>query len=264
MKNSQIDEKNSQIDENTPVAEQEKPGPNRGEESETDEEMKKKMKERKEGAMATPPIKVVKITPENIRRISYEHNGMLLNEDGSLSRTPQYETFLKDKFVQLERTYSTTPVMPEELEKIPGHPRPTDKNLNWSHRGKWQVVPEDPNSEGSEQENDRVARVEPYIDTEGRIKKAICYGEEADHLNTWFDLEEVLKVYKKWKMPVTSKYFNNRKFSRYARRDWQESNKRREYAPERRSRREYSPDRRDRNRREYSPDIGRKYSGHEK
>ena len=34
MKNSQIDEKNSQIDENTPVAEQEKPGPNRGEESE--------------------------------------------------------------------------------------------------------------------------------------------------------------------------------------------------------------------------------------
>ena len=264
MKSSKIDKKNSQIDENTPVAEQEKPGPNRGEESETGEGMKKKMKERKEGAMATPPIKVVKITPENIRRISYEHNGMLLNEDGSLSRTPQYETFLKDKCVQLERTYSTTPVMPEELEKIPGHPRPTDKNLNWSHRGKWQVVPEDPNSEGSEQENDRVVRVEPYIDTEGKIKKAICYGEEEDRLNTWFDLEEVLKVYKKWKMPVQSKYFNNRKFARNARRDWQESKKRREYAPERRSRWEYSPDRRDRNRREYSPDIGRKYSGHEK
>ena len=60
MKNSQIDEKNSQTNENTPVAKQEKPGPNRGEESETNEEMNKKMKERKEGAMATPPIKVVK------------------------------------------------------------------------------------------------------------------------------------------------------------------------------------------------------------
>ena len=33
MKNAQIDEKSSQIDENTPVAEHEKPGPSRGEES---------------------------------------------------------------------------------------------------------------------------------------------------------------------------------------------------------------------------------------
>merc|ERR1711895_89714 len=107
---------------------------------------------------------------------------MLLTKDGSLLRTPQYETFQKDNFVQLKKVYGTTPIMPEEIERIPGHPKPTPLDLDWSHRGDWQEMPEDPSQEEPTKINYRVARVEPYIDIDGQIKKALCYGEEADQL----------------------------------------------------------------------------------
>ena len=184
------------------------------------------MKERKEGTAAVPPTKVVEIDQWNMEQISLEHNGMLMREDGSLVRTSQYETFLKNMDTQLKKTYSTTPIMPEELEKIPNHPQPSDMDLDWSHRGEWQEIPVDPNQEGSEQENCRVARVEPYINIDGKIKKALCYGEEAEYLKIWFYLEDIMKVYTKWKMSIPSKFFNNRKFSKAARRDLQENKKR--------------------------------------
>ena len=98
---------------------------------------------------------------------------MLLLEDGSLLRTPQYETFQKDNFVQLKRQYGTAPVMPKEIERIRGHPLPTLLNLKWSHRGEWYEMPEDPSQEESTRLSYRAARVEPYIDIDGQKKKPL-------------------------------------------------------------------------------------------
>ena len=125
------------------------------------------------GQLQPPPRnKVVQITKENEHLISYDHHGMLLTEDGSLLRTPQYETFQKDNFVQLKRLYDTSPVMPEEIERIRGHPKPTLYNLKWSHRGEWHEMPEDPSQEEPSKMNYRAARVEQFIDTDGQIKKS--------------------------------------------------------------------------------------------
>ena len=44
----------------------------------------------------------------------------------------------------------------------------------------------------------------------------------------WYNLEDVLNTFSKWKMPTPSNFFNNPKFIRSARRDWQE-NKKKDY-----------------------------------
>merc|ERR1711888_444327 len=86
---------------------------------------KRKIKGRLMGQVSPPQNKLVQITEENKHLISFEHNGMLLTEDGSLLRTPQYDTFQKDIMVQLKKEYETAAVMPEEIEKIRG--RRTEK-----------------------------------------------------------------------------------------------------------------------------------------
>ena len=87
-----------------------------------DEEIMKKRREMEETAPTVPPTLVVDIDQRNMEQVSLEHNGMLLNQDGSLTRTPQYETYLKNRETQLKKTYETTPIMPEELNAIPNHP----------------------------------------------------------------------------------------------------------------------------------------------
>ena len=86
-------------------------------------------------------------------------------------------------------------------------------------------MPEDPSQEEPTKMNYRVARVEQYIDTDGQIKKALSYGEETSQLKVWYDLEEVLKTFSKWKMPTPSNFFNSQKFNRNARKDLQENKK---------------------------------------
>ena len=188
-----------------------------------DEEMEKRLKDMEDTATPVPPTLVVDIDQWNMEQVSLEHNGMLVNPDGSLTRTPQYETYLKNREVQLKRSYETIPTMPEELSAISDHPQPTSMNLVWSHRGEWQEVPVDPSQEGTDQEECRVARVEPYIDTDGKIKRALSYGDDADRLGPWFILEEIQKAYPRWKISNPSKFFNNKKFSKTARRDLQDN-----------------------------------------
>ena len=91
-----------------------------------DEEMKKKKKEIEGSTPAVPPTLVVEIDQRNVEQVSLDHNGMLMNPDGSLTRTPQYETYLKNRETQLKRTYETTPILPEELNSVPNHPQPTN------------------------------------------------------------------------------------------------------------------------------------------
>ena len=191
------------------------------------EEIRKKEREMEETTPTVPPTLVVDIDQRNMEQVSLEHNGMLINQDGSLTRTPQYETYLKNRETQLKNTYETTPIMPEELNAIPNHPQPTNQNQKWSYKGDWHELPVDPNQEGTDQEDCKVVRVEPYIDTDGVIRRALSYGDDADRLGPWFNLEDIQKAFPKWKIPEPSKFFNNRKFSKSARRDLQENKKER-------------------------------------
>merc|ERR1711895_182099 len=84
-----------------------------------DEELEKRLKDIRGTTAVVPPTKVVEIDQWNKEQVSLEHNGMIMKEDGSLVRTPQYETFLKNMDTQLKRSYDTTQTMPEELGKIP-------------------------------------------------------------------------------------------------------------------------------------------------
>ena len=170
---------------------------------------------------------VVEIDQGNMELVSIEHNGMIVNHDGTLTRTPQYETWTKNKEHQLKETYETTPTLPEYLNFIPDHPLPTNLKQRWSYMGDWHDAPTNPDQEGTEFEESRVARIEPYIDTNGVIRKALSYGKEAEYLGPWFNLEDILKTFPKWKISETSRYFNNKKFNKSARKDLQENRKER-------------------------------------
>ena len=192
-----------------------------------DEEMKKRRRDIDGTAPAVPPTLVVEIDQRNVEQVSLDHNGMIMNPDGSLTRTPQYETYLKNKEVQLKNTYETTPIMPEELNSVPNHPQPTNQKQKWSYKGDWHEIPVNPDQEGTELEECRVVRIEPYIDTDGVMRKVLSYGNDADYLGPWFNLEEMQRIFHKWKIPEPSKYFNNKKFNKSARRDLQDNKKER-------------------------------------
>ena len=179
--------------------------------------MKKRKREIEETAPAVPPTLVVEIDQRNVEQVSLDHNGMLMNPDGSLSRTPQYETYLKNRETQLKRTYETTPILPEELNSVPNHPQPTNQNQKWSYKGDWQEIPVDPDQEGTDLEECRVVRIEPYIDTDGVIRRVVSYGIDADHLGPWFSLDEMKKRFPKWKISDPSKFFKNKRFNKTAR-----------------------------------------------
>ena len=117
--------------------------------------------------------------------------------------------------------------MPEYLNSIPNHPLPTNLKQRWSYMGDWHDIPINPDQEGTEFEESRVARIEPYIDTDGIIRKVLSYGKEAENLGPWYNLEDILKTFPKWKVSEPSKYFNNKKFNKSARRDLQENRKER-------------------------------------
>ena len=106
-------------------------------------------------------VVVVEIDDKNEGQVSTTHNGMIVNADGTLSRTPQSETWAKNRDHQLIKKYETTPKMPEYLKTIPGHPTPTNLNLDWSHVGNWYGVPLDPSLDAVEDKNTRIGRVEP-------------------------------------------------------------------------------------------------------
>ena len=186
-------------------------------------------KEHQEGTETTPPlikgVVVVEINENNKGQVSTVHNGMIENPDGTLSRTPQYETWVKNKEHQLKRTYETIPRLPEYLNSIPGHPSPTNLDLKWTFMGDWYDVPINPEQSGTELEQTRVARIEPYIDVDGTIRKALSYGSDKESLGPWYHLEDIRKAFPNWRILDPSKYFNNKKFNPQARRDLAENRK---------------------------------------
>merc|ERR1712082_197792 len=75
---------------------------------------------------------IVEINERNRNRIRRDDYGMIENPDGTLSRTPQYETRKKNILVQLKNEYDSIPNMPIELLTTDRHPKPCRLNLIWS------------------------------------------------------------------------------------------------------------------------------------
>ena len=180
-------------------------------------------KELQKGTETSPPVMkgvvVVEVNETNEGQVSLTHNGMLVNKDGTLSRTPQSEAWAKNRDHQLVKRYETTPNMQEYLKSIPGHPSPTNLDLGWTHVGNWYDVPLDPNQDGAEGTKTRIGRIEPYIDLTGTIKEALSYGTDKGTLGPWYDLEEIKETFPKWKIPDPPRYYNNKAFNPQIRRD---------------------------------------------
>ena len=89
----------------------------------------------------TPPrvkgeeVGIVQITDQNRGKVSIIHNGYILNDNGTLSRTPMSETWINHRNHQMVRRHSTRPKNPEFLEELEGHPEPTDLDLEWTYEG---------------------------------------------------------------------------------------------------------------------------------
>ena len=133
-------------------------------------------------------VVIITITDENRDRVSNLLGGMLYNSDGTYSRTPMSETWAKNKDHQLINKHDSAPQKPDYLNNLPEHPNPTTMNLVWSHVGEWRDVPMQANGTGAPGLENRVGRIEPYIDLDGKIK-AICYGSNMGDLKGWYDYE---------------------------------------------------------------------------
>ena len=170
-------------------------------------------------------VGVVQITDQNRGKVSIIHNGYILNDNGTLSRTPMSETWLNHRNHQMVRRHNTRPKKPEFLEDLEDHPEPTDLDLEWTHEGKWLDVPMKKDGTGAEGPDNRVGRKEPYIDHDGVIKTALCYGNEMGALKVWYKFEDVKKIFPNWVVPVPDRYYNNKRFSNTIRRDLTEGKK---------------------------------------
>ena len=186
-------------------------------------------------AKTLPPMEkgviVVNITEENEDKISYMYNGMIVNENGTLSHTPMSETWAKNRNYQLVKKYETTQKKPEYLDSIPGHPVPANYDLKWSHEGRWHDVPLKIEGNGEVGTGTRMGRVEPFIDRDGTIKMAISYGSNKETLKTWYNLEEVKRVFPNWVIPDHPRYYNSKSFNPTIRRDLGEKQKKNKTPP---------------------------------
>merc|ERR1711895_2494 len=94
-----------------------------------EEEMKQLREEFKKKEAEAPPAKkgpcIEKITDENCDRLSPLYPSMLINEDGSLTRTPMSETWSRYTTYQLEKRHDSRPQKEESLESYPDHPEQT-------------------------------------------------------------------------------------------------------------------------------------------
>ena len=160
---------------------------------------------------------IVQITSENEHLVSRAHKGLIINLNGTMVRTPQYETWCKHNNIQLKLVYESVPTMPEGITEI-YHPLPSYLNIDWTHDGEWVIIPSNNKEVGPDYENYRLGRIERYIDTDGRIRKALSYGNEDIKLTVWFDLEKVLDAYPNWKIPQPGVYYNRKKFNLEAKR----------------------------------------------
>ena len=61
-----------------------------------------------------------------------------------------------------------------------------------------------------------IARVEPYVDPEGKTNWAVSYGSRYTELVVWYHLEEVKNFFSKWTMPSKSRWTNVDEWNKFA------------------------------------------------
>ena len=94
------------------------------------------------------------------------------------------------------------------------HPDRTDLALDWTYHGRWCDIPRNRNHTGPAARGWRIARIEKYLDEEGRIKEAFAYGDDEKNILVWYDLEEFKRHFSNWIEPNPDKppYENTRRF----------------------------------------------------
>ena len=155
---------------------------------------------------------IVTITQENIDRVSIAHKGLLQNPDGTLSMTPQYDTWTSNTNMQLQKLYVTLPGLPAEIDEW-YHPKATLLDLDWSHEGEWVKIPISKDDKGPEYKDCRIARIEKYIDLKGKIRRAVSYGNEETKLKVWFSIEDMKAAFSNWYIPHPCPYYNGKRFN---------------------------------------------------
>ena len=155
---------------------------------------------------------IVAVTEENRDKVSNQFRGLIINNDGTITMTPQFYTWSNNSDIQLQKLFKVAPVFPAEVNSV-GHPRATRQNIVWTHDGEWILVPVSRLDKGPDFKETLVARIERSIDIDGNIKKALSYGDDETKLKVWFDLEEMKDAFPHWKIPNPSNFYNGKKFS---------------------------------------------------
>ena len=167
---------------------------------------------------------IVPITEENRNRISINDMGLIQNENGTLTMTPQYWTWSSNKSIQIQKLQDTHPGFPAHIRRT-GHPEATQMDIGWTHEGEWILIPVDKDDKGPIYKDTNIARIEKYINLDGDISRAVSYGEEDTKLKIWFDIEELKKAFPHWIIPNPCPYYNGKKFSPGVRRPPKGNNK---------------------------------------
>ena len=90
------------------------------------------------------------------------------------------------------------------------HPKWTTLRLTWTLSGKWVKAPKHRDTTGDEIFTYRIARIEKYIDSEGRVREALAYGDRDVELMVWYNLEELRTTFTNWRIPEVSIWQNTR------------------------------------------------------
>merc|ERR1711874_28895 len=156
---------------------------------------------------------IIAITDQNRHLISDSLGGIIVLPNGTIKLTPQFLTKQKNPNVQRMKKYPTRPTQtPECVRALVGHPQPSDLNLVWTHDGEWAKIPIKRNARLHEDTPHEIVRVERYIDEEGVIRKAVCYGRINLQLKVWYRYGDIQQYYPNWKICKPSLFYNGKRW----------------------------------------------------
>ena len=90
------------------------------------------------------------------------------------------------------------------------HPRASTLNLEWTFMGGWPEIPKThDNHTGPGYFNFWVVRLEPYVDTDGVLRRAFAYGDDSRSLQFWYSVEE-MQAAMEWVIPENSPWANTK------------------------------------------------------
>ena len=90
------------------------------------------------------------------------------------------------------------------------HPKWTTLKINWSLSGRWVGAPIYKDTKGDDPKTYRVARIEKYIDIEGKIREVLAYGAKDVELLVWYDIDDIKATFSNWIIPEESRWENTR------------------------------------------------------